>query len=215
MFCPAHFEENNIEVLTDFITQYPLATIITSKNNELTANHIPLQLVDPMGIQGKLIGHVARANTLWQIPDNQEHLIIFQGPSSYISPNWYATKAETHKVVPTWNYAVVHVYATLKAIHEPALILDILNRQTSQQENSQSIPWQISDAPKDFIDRLLQNIVGIEFEIKRIKGKFKVSQNQPATNQQSVIRGLSELENEGSLTMAQLVQQYAKPVDKP
>lgn len=158
-----------------------------------------------MGSPGKLVGHVAKSNPLWQLPVDQELLVVFQGPSTYISPNWYATKQEAGKVVPTWNYAVVHAYCTLTAIHDPAQVLQIITQLTDQNEASQPHPWRVADAPSEFTDRLVGSIVGVELNIIRMQGKWKVSQNQPAQNQQSVIKGLMAEGSDAQVQMALLV----------
>jgi transcriptional regulator len=157
------------------------------------------------GTAGKLVGHVARNNPLWRCAPEQELLLVFQGPSAYISPNWYATKQEAGKVVPTWNYAVVHVHATLKALESPHDVLAIVSKLTDLHEASQPHPWKVADAPTDYTERLLANIVGVAFLITRVQGKWKVSQNQPAVNQQGVAKGLIGLGNDAALQMASLV----------
>ncbi|HET8871172.1 MAG TPA: FMN-binding negative transcriptional regulator [Aquabacterium sp.] len=206
MYCPAHFQEDRPEAWLGLIEHFPLGTVITSGPDGLNADHIPLQHVAEGGAWGKLIGHVARANPLWQLAADQEVLVVFQGPSAYISPNWYATKQDGGKVVPTWNYAVVHAHARLKALHEPAQILGILNRLTHQHERTQAHPWQVSDAPTVFTDKLLPSIVGIELSITRMQGKWKVSQNQPQANRQGVVQGLLSQGTEPGQQMADLVK---------
>lgn len=208
MYCPSHFEEHRPEVLRQLMAQFPLATIITSGASGLLAEHIPLLHVPGTGPFGQLIGHVARGNPLWQCGPEQELLVIFQGPSNYISPNWYASKPDGGRVVPTWNYAVVHAHARLKAHHEPQAILDMLTLLTQRHEAAQPHPWQVADAPAEFTNRLLANIVGIELSISKIQGKWKVSQNQPAANQQSVIRGLREQGDDAAGLMADLVKTF-------
>lgn len=190
MYCPANFEEQRPELLQSLIARHPLATIVRHSRDGLTADHVPLLHVPAADGPGHLIGHVARANPLWQAAPDEELLLVFQGPQTYISPNWYATKADGGKVVPTWNYVVVHVHAALTPIHEPDAILDVLTRLTAQHEATQPHPWQVADAPAEFTHKLLGQIVGVRFEIRRMQGKWKVSQNQPAANRASVIDGL-------------------------
>ncbi|HEY0200544.1 MAG TPA: FMN-binding negative transcriptional regulator [Burkholderiaceae bacterium] len=211
MYCPANFQEDRTDVLLGLLEQHPLATIITAGSDGLTADHIPLMHEPVAGMPGKLIGHVAKNNPLWQAPPQQDHLVVFQGPSTYISPNWYATKAESGKVVPTWNYAVVHVHATLVTHHDPQAILSILNKLTSCHEAAQQPkPWQVADAPAEFTDQLVKHIVGIELHIERMQGKWKVSQNQIPANQRGVIDGLHALQSDAASRMAALVQQFGK-----
>lgn len=208
MYCPAHFQEDRLPEIIGLIERYPLAAIVCQGESGLVADHIPLMYEGESGGMGTLIGHVARSNPLWQVPADQQLLVIFQGPSTYISPNWYATKHETGRMVPTWNYAVVHVHCSLKPIHEPQRLRQIITKLTDQHEAAQSHPWRVTDAPEEFTDKLLGNIVGIDLNIHRMQGKWKVSQNQPAVNQQSVVRGLMEEGADAQIEMAQLIQQH-------
>lgn len=208
MYCPTPFNEYRPEVLLGLIERYPLATVIASTSAGLVADHIPLIHEDVAGTAGKLLGHTARSNPLWQISPDSEVLLIFNGPSAYISPNWYASKRESGKVVPTWNYAVVHVYATLRPIHEPEALFGILSRLTDRHEAVQSHPWRVDDAPVEFTQALLHQIVALEFSISRIEGKFKMSQNQTAANQRGVAAGLDEAGGEGAKAVAMLVRQF-------
>src|SRR5437868_13061040 len=130
MYCPSHFQEDRPAALISLIEQFPLATIICNGQAGLVADHIPLLYEDEPSSAGRLVGHVAKNNPLWQLPADQELLAVFQGPSTYISPNWYATKHEAGKVVPTWNYAVVHAYCSLKALHYPAQLMQIITNLT-------------------------------------------------------------------------------------
>lgn len=211
MYCPTLFAQNQRESMLNLIRQYPLATVIThSADGQLTADHIPLMYDDAPGCLGRLLGHVARNNPVWQASPEQELLVVFQGSNSYISPNWYATKAENHKVVPTWNYAVVHARCTLRAIHDPEHIRQIVATLTTQQEATQPQPWKVEDAPREFTERLVASIVGIELTVKHLQGKWKVSQNQPPQNQASVVRGLLDHGSDAATGMAQLVETCAK-----
>lgn len=209
MYCPAPFEEQRPEVLQQLIASHPLATLVRSGPDGLVADHVPVLHVpaEKNGAHGHLIGHVARSNPLWQARPDEELLLVFQGPQTYISPNWYATKAEGGRVVPTWNYAVVHVHATLSAVHEPEAVIGILDRLTRRHEATQPHPWQVGDAPADFTHQLLGHIVGVRLDIRRMQGKWKVSQNQPAANRASVVSGLIEQGGETAEAMAELVRQ--------
>jgi transcriptional regulator len=208
MYCPMHFQEDRTPELIGIIEQFPLASVVYSGDPGLAADHIPLMYEPVSGTAGKLIGHVARSNILWQHPPDQEVLAIFQGPSTYISPNWYATKADTQKVVPTWNYAVVHATGSLTAIHDPLHVLKIITVLTNQHEKSQPHPWRVSDAPSSFTKKLIENIVGIEITIHRIQGKWKVSQNQPQRNRESVARALRAEGTSVQIQMASLVSDH-------
>ena len=209
MYCPAHFREDRPEVLSRLIDRHPLATVIHSGPDGLCADLVPLMHGQGGDGPGHLIGHVARNNPLWQTGPDRELLVVFQGPAAYISPNWYASKAEGGKVVPTWNYAVVQAHCTLTALHEPADLLQILNTLTDRQEATQPHPWRVSDAPAEFTDRLLGHIVGIRLDILRWQGKWKVSQNQPEANRHSVVQALRERPSvESPSPMAELVHSH-------
>jgi transcriptional regulator len=208
MYCPTHFQEASPAALIDLIEQHPLGTVVCHTENGLVADHIPLLFRPEAGTAGKLLGHVAANNPLWQLGSDQALLVVFQGPSAYISPNWYATKAEAGKVVPTWNYAVVHAYCSLTAIRDPAKVLALVSELTDRHESKQPHPWRVSDAPSEFTERLLNNIVGIELTIHRLQGKWKVSQNQTTANQLSVIAALQGQGTEGPNQMAELVKAY-------
>ena len=206
MYCPESFAETRPEILRALIQCYPLATLVSMGGNGLEANHIPLYLAAGEGPQPLLQGHVARANPLWReaSPDG-EVLVIFQGPQHYISPSWYATKAETGKVVPTWNYAVVHAHGPLQVRDDPAWVRQQMVALTAQQENGFTLPWQMDDAPQDFTERLIGQVVGIEIPISRWVGKWKVSQNQPVCNRDSVVAHLEQQKQPDSEAMAEYV----------
>lgn len=207
MYIPKPFEESRPEVLHAFIKKHPLATLIIGDAEGLSADHIPLLLRPEAGPSGKLVGHVARANPLWQkAGDGIPCLLVFHGIDGYISPNGYASKQETGKVVPTWNYEVVHVHGKVRAIDDPAALLEVLQALTQAHEADQPAPWRIADAPPDYIERLLQAIVGIEVEIERMVGKSKLSQNQPASNQKSLINALRGRDDQASREMAQAIE---------
>ncbi len=206
MYIPKHFEETRIDVMHELIRSNPLATLVTLTADGITANHIPIVLTAGEQPYGVLQGHVARSNRLWNdfLPE-METLAIFQGPDAYISPSWYASKQETGKVVPTWNYAVVHAYGTLRIIDDPLWIRQQVESLTHSQESVFQAPWAVSDAPDDFIQKLIGSIVGFEIVITRLLGKWKVSQNQPPGNRAGVISGLHDHNFSSSLGMADLI----------
>jgi transcriptional regulator len=209
MYTPKHFEEPRINVMHELMRARPLATLVTMTSNGLDANHIPLHPVDTPAPFGKLQGHVARANPLWNdFKKEVEVLAIFHGPDSYITPSWYATKKETGKVVPTWNYAVVHAYGTLRVIDDATWVRAQLEALTAHNEAGFAQPWAVSDAPHEYTEKLLEAIVGFEIVITRLTGKWKVSQNQPAQNQASVIAGLNTSNHPYASEMAALVKAY-------
>jgi transcriptional regulator len=191
MYLPKHFAETDIGVMHELMRAFPLATVVTQGADGLEANHIPLHLDALAGPNGTLRGHVARANPLAaDATVNRKILVIFKGPDSYISPSGYATKAEHGKVVPTWNYAAVHAYGELRLIDDAEWLLTQLHTLTAEHEAGLPHPWTVDDAPADYIGKMLGAIVGIEISIDRLVGKWKVSQNQPAVNQASLIAAL-------------------------
>jgi transcriptional regulator len=194
MYLPEQFREDRPEVLRELMAKFPLAGLVTMGTGGLEANHLPLlydALPAPLGI---LRGHLSRANRQWQdFRPKVEALAIFQGAQAYISPNWYPTKQQHGRVVPTWNYAVVHAYGTLSVFSEPERLRAFLDRLTAVHESAQSSPWMPADAPPEYIDGLLKAIVGVELTITRIEGKWKVSQNQPSENRLGAAEGLEEM----------------------
>ena len=207
MYNPSHFEEKRLDVLHALVRAQPLSTLVTLSPDGLVANHIPLYLRVDGSPFGTLAGHVARSNPLWRETDlDVQVLVIFQGPQAYISPSWYATKQEHGKVVPTWNYAVVHAKGTLTIRDDPVWIRAQLNELTGQQEATSPKPWAVDDAPRDYTDKMISALVGIEIPIASLSGKWKVSQNQTAVNRASVVQGL---EGVGDSAMTDLVKVYA------
>jgi len=208
MYMPPHFEETRPEVIHRLIVDHPLGALVTLGSEGIVANHIPFIIDKAAGELGTLIGHVARNNTLWHDHDEQvEALVIFQGPAAYISPNWYATKQETHEVVPTHNYAVAHVYGPL-VIHEDARWLrGAVGRLTKRMEASQERPWKMADAPAPFLDGQLDHIVGIEIPISRMLGKWKTSQNRVRRDREGAIAGLRATGDPTDAAMADLIEE--------
>lgn len=194
MYSPGHFVMSQPEALLECMRQYPLATVVTVDAQGPVADHIPLMWRPSASghlSDGALWGHVARANPLWQrAAQAQSVLAVFQGPQAYISPNWYATKHDDGKVVPTWNYVVVHARGELVVHDDPQWVLAQMRLLTELHEADQARPWQTDDAPADHLARLSRAVVGIELRHLEIIGKWKVSQNQPAINQASVVAGL-------------------------
>jgi transcriptional regulator len=191
MYLPKHFAETDLGVLHSLMRAHPLATLVTQGPDGLDANHIPLHLDASAGPNGTLRGHIARANPLAaNLTVNRKILAIFKGPDRYISPSGYATKAEHGKVVPTWNYAAVHAYGELHLIDDRDWLRAQLAGLTAEHEAELPHPWSIDDAPADYIDKMLGAVIGIEITIDRLVGKWKVSQNQPAANQASLIAAL-------------------------
>ncbi len=211
MYTPKQFDEPNVEIMHELVRAHPLATLVTLSASGLNANHIPFHLSALPAPFGMLQGHVARANPiLSDLENNREVLAVFHGPDTYISPSWYATKKATGKVVPTWNYAVVHAYGHMRVVDDAAWLRVQLEALTTHNEASFAEPWAVADAPHEFTEKLIGSIVGIEMVISRLSGKWKVSQNQPQQNQASVIAGLKASGQQDSLAMALLVEAAAK-----
>lgn len=195
MYLPAAFHQTDPPQLFELMRDHPLATLITQNDDgSPCADHIPLLWQDDGSLHGRLIGHLARANPLSSrcAGEGLPVLAIFHGPQLYISPSGYATKAEHGRVVPTWNYAVVHVRGRLRRIDDPAALRTVLEHLTDHQEAPLPQPWSVADAPADYLDRMLAGVVGIALSIDALTGKFKLSQNQPAVNRESLLRHLEK-----------------------
>jgi transcriptional regulator len=190
MYQPAHFKPDDEAALAALMGAHPLAHIVRSgPEGALDADPVPLFYDADRRV---LLGHVARANPLWRTAPGRPVLAIFGGPAAYVSPNWYPSKAETHKAVPTWNYTVVHAHGTLAARDDATWLRDFLPRLTSRHEATQAQPWSMADAPEDYLQQMLRAIVGIEIAVTRLVGKFKLSQNRPAADREGVVRGLGD-----------------------
>jgi transcriptional regulator len=214
MYMPAHFREERLPVLRELIRAHPLATLVTLTADGLVANHIPME-IDDEGPLGVLRGHVARANPVWQTSRPEvEALAVFQGAQGYVTPAWYRTKAESGKVVPTWNYVVVHASGPMRVIDDASWLRAFVGRLTDRHESPRAEPWRVTDAPDDFIERQLGGIVGIEIPLTRLEGKWKMSQNRPLEDRAAVVAGLRAAGDPASLALADLVA-AAMPGDAP
>jgi transcriptional regulator len=201
MYQPSHFRQDDPAALQALIEAHPLGTWVTQQDGGFTADHVPF-LFDAS--RRVLLGHVARANPVWQAAGAS--LVVFHGPQAYVSPSWYPSKHAHGKAVPTWNYAVVHVHGRARAIEDRGELLALVTRLTQAHEQGQAVPWSVSDAPADYIDQLLGAIVGIEIAIERIEGKWKMSQNRPAADRLGVAAGLQQRSGEEAQAVAGLVQ---------
>ena len=202
MYLPKSFHETRPEVLQALIRDYPLGTLVMHGAEGLAANHLPFELV----ADNVLHAHVARGNELTHA-DGAQVLVIFQAADGYISPNWYPSKHETGREVPTWNYAVVHVHGCMRITHDKVWLRTLLERLTDHHEATQPKPWHVSDAPEDHVEKMLRAIVGIEITIDSIVGKFKLSQNHPDANRAGVIKGLGERSGLRDAELIRLMQQ--------
>jgi transcriptional regulator len=190
MYTPSHFEQLEVSALHALIYSRPLAALVAMTPEGIDVEHVPLLLSDSGGTNRVLKGHVARANPVWQkVGAGSEVLAIFQGPDHYVSPNWYPSKREHGKVVPTWNYVVVHARGTIAWNHDPVWLRQLVEAFTQAFEPSDD-PWKVSDAPEEFVARMLTAIVGFEIRISELTGKWKLSQNRSAADRQGVVAAL-------------------------
>lgn len=178
MYVPAHFEETRPDELHRLIREYPLGILVTGHAGTLDANHLPFELELSTDGPPLLRAHVARSNPVWREADGEEVLVIFRGEHAYVSPNWYPSKHEAHRQVPTWNYQVVHVRGRLRVMDDERFVRGVVGRLTRTHEAGEQRPWKMSDSTPEFISGMLANIVGIELEITEIVGKSKLSQNK-------------------------------------
>jgi transcriptional regulator len=207
MHIPSKFKEVNLDKLHKFIQEYPLGTLVTSTENGINADHIPFYLHTDDNEQVVLQSHVAKANPLWgKCNDGQEILLIFHGPNAFVSPNFYPSKQETGKVVPTWNYSVVHVRGRIYFKHDSSWILQQLNDISNFHELNQNTPWSVSDAPESFTEKLVKAVVGLEVVIDDIVGNFKLSQNKTESDYFGVVNGLANSKNSSDQSVAKQMQ---------
>jgi transcriptional regulator len=196
MYLPAHFTIADRDAAFDVIDEVRLGTLVVHTADGLDATPLPFLLQRDVGEHGTLVAHLSRANRLWsRVDTGHEAVVIFQGPEGYISPGWYPTKADTGKVVPTWNYVAVHVYGTLTVHDDRDWVAQQVRSLTDRHEVTMAQPWSIDDAPGEYIESMLRGIVGLQFDITRLEAKAKLSQNRPA-DAASVI---DELQRRGSV----------------
>ncbi|KPJ35673.1 transcriptional regulator [Burkholderia multivorans] len=189
MYVPADFAESRPDVLRELIVRHPLGSLITQGKDGLDANHLPFEWLPGEGGLGELHAHVARANPVWQaVANGDDVLVIFHAGDAYISPNWYPSKHATHRQVPTWNYVVVHAHGRITVRDDEKFVRGVVARLTRTHEASQPVPWKMGDAPPDYLEAMLQSIVGLQIEITRLVGKRKLGQNKAAAD----IRGAGE-----------------------
>jgi transcriptional regulator len=210
MYVPKAFEETNLATLHALVRAHPLGTWITQTGGELNVNHVPFLLREGDGPFGTLVGHVARANPVWKTLDaSTASITVFQGANCYITPSWYPSKHATGKAVPTWNYAVVHAHGAPRAVEDAGWLLAHLGELTHAHEASQALPWRLADAPAGYVERLAENVVGIEMPLARIEGKWKVSQNRSEADRLGVVAGLIGQGSAAAGEMAELVRERA------
>ena len=209
MYQPRHFEQQDPATLHALMREHPLATLVSLTDDGLTADHIPLLYDAADGEHGTLVGHVARANPLWKLAAGTPVMAVFGGHQAYVSPSWYPDKATTHKVVPTWNYAVVHAHGALHAVEDAGWLHALLSRLSATHEAAMPQPWSVSDAPPEFVQQMLRAIVGIRIPVARLVGKWKLSQNKPAADIEALAGGLQTRDG-AAQALAQMMRDLPK-----
>lgn len=205
MYTPPAFREDDLAVLHAAINEARLAQLVTATEAGLIATPLPLFLAPGEGPHGTLYGHVARANEHWKLPPIGDAMALFMGPHAYVTPNWYPSKQEHHKVVPTWNYVAVHAYGPVEFFEDSQRLLDVVTRLTNLHEQGNASPWSASDAPEAFISAQLRGIVGLRLPITRIEGKRKMSQNRSAEDRAGVAAGLAASDIPSDHVVAKLI----------
>lgn len=207
VYLPEHFAEHDTATIQTLIEQHPLGLLITLGMEGLSANHIPFVLDRAFGDHGRLLGHVARNNAVWHDHvTGQDALVVFQAAEGYISPNWYPTKFDGHRAVPTWNYAVAHAYGPLIIHDDEKWLRGQAGRLTKLMEAGLPVPWKMADAPRDYLETMLANIVGIEIPITRLIGKVKANQNRDMVDRLGAISGLRDGGDPGDSAMADIME---------
>ncbi len=206
MYVPASFAESDRTRLHDFMERHSFATLVARENLSLSASHLPLLLDREVGANGRLIGHMARANSQWEHAASQPVLAIFHGPHAYISPTWY----EVANTVPTWNYVAVHASGTLRLVEDRQRLRDIIVRTVDVYESNMPQPWTLKIPEADFVERLLDAIVGFEIDIDQLEGKWKLNQNHPPDRREKVIRGLHLTGKPNGQQIAELMSDMLK-----
>ncbi|MBM2712967.1 FMN-binding negative transcriptional regulator [Mesorhizobium caraganae] len=191
MYIPTHFDEPNVGVLHQLIEGHPLGILFTVGKNGMDANHIPFLLDPEQGSLGALHSHVARANPVWQeVADSDEVLVVFRAADAYITPTWYPSKLETRRQVPTWNYMVAHAFGKVRVHDDERYVRGMVARLTRLHEAPREVPWKMTHAPRDYIDALVKEIVGLEIEITKLIGKSKLGQDDSASDMRGAGAGL-------------------------
>lgn len=202
MYVPPHFRIDDPAMLASFMRRNAFATLVTVQDGAPFATHLPL-LVDGEGESLRLTGHMARANPQWRDFADRDVLAIFAGPHAYVSPSWYANP----KSVPTWNYATVHVYGPARTIDDRAGVYDVLHRLTHREEHGMAAPWRIESLPDDYVANMMQGIVAFEIVPSRVEGKYKLSQNRPREDRETVTRELASSASETARGTAELMRE--------
>jgi transcriptional regulator len=210
LYSPPAFRIDELPALYDHIEACGLAMLITASARGPLVSHLPLILDRDAGPRGELIGHLARANLQWSESDlTKPAVAVFMGPDAYVSPSWYETKRRDGRVVPTWNYVTVHARGRLEVFEDAERLRSAVTRLTERHEARFAEPWQVSDAPADFVDRQLRGIVGLRLAIDEIEGKAKLSQNRPVSDRLGVISGLDDSDRQADREVASMMRRLA------
>jgi transcriptional regulator len=214
MYLPAYFEEKRPEALQRLMADNPLAALVTQGASGLDANHIPFEFDASQGERGILRAHVARANPIClEVTSVSDALVIFQGASGYISPTFYPSKHEMHRQVPTYNYLVVHAHGRITIRDDESFVRGVVARLTRKMEAGEAVPWKMGDAPPDFIQTMLQAIVGIEIEVTRLVGKAKLSQNKAPADRLGAVNGVRQRETDAATALADAMFNAPPPIE--
>ena len=193
MYVPPHFVEADGDRIAGFVDAHPLATLAVVCDGRIEAHHLPFVRQGPLTAGAHLIGHVARGNPLWRVAERRvDALLVFSGAAAYVSPSYYDGKAEHHRVVPTYNYAAVHVHGELTCSHDADVKRHVVDRLTAHMEAGRADPWSLADAPAEYLAAMLRGIVALSFEVRAVEAKFKASQNKSVIDQRGVMRGLRQ-----------------------
>ena len=205
MYLPSHFAAADPEALHQLVRAHPLGALVTHGEHGLDANHLPFEFDTGEGEHGVLRAHVARNNPLWQeVKEGDEVLVIFKAVDGYVSPSWYPSKQAHHQQVPTWNYAVVHAHGRIRVRDDARFVRRLLASLTRVHEAAEPAPWKMADAPRDYIEAMVQAVVGIEIEVSQLVGKFKLSQNKEEGDR---LGAVDALQAKGQTALAAAMQQ--------
>jgi len=192
MYIPGPFAEHDAARIAAFVAAHPLATLVSIEDGRPVVDHLPVLCADRLAPGGTLIAHTSKSNPTWRLGERgAEAVVAFTGASAYVSPSFYPSKARTHEVVPTWNYVAVHVRGTLACTHDRDTKLQLVDRLTRHMESQRQEPWAVSDAPADYIEKMLQGLVGLTLTISEVVAKTKASQNRTAEDRRGVAEGLA------------------------
>jgi transcriptional regulator len=205
MYIPGPFAEHDAARIAAFVAAHPLATLVSIEDGRPVVDHLPVLCADRLAPGGTLIAHTSKSNPTWRLGERgAEAVVAFTGASAYVSPSFYPSKARTHEVVPTWNYVAVHVRGTLACTHDRDTKLQLVDRLTRHMESQRREPWAVSDAPADYIEKMLQGLVGLTLTISEVVAKTKASQNRTAEDRRGVAEGLAA--DEGAREAADVVR---------